>query len=172
MDDLTTLANSKIQAASHSLLERLRFDVEALHRRHIADGRAGGGTIAESQNLCVQSMKDLGNEIMRQYTWVTSESVFVSAALVDDLVREARAHLRTLRDESQAQLKLSTNRFSGSHLLAQFTAELDAARDRVWTDIDVSLRAILAQRQRRTARQFLATIPSMFSRIWKWFAGH
>lgn len=151
MGELDKIANARIQASSSDITARLPMDMKALHHRHSVTG-IGGNTIVESQALCVRALEAQGAAITTHLGWVIEEGLWASESEVNELVNQARDHLEPVLQTSRELMKMAIDLARAPKLLPQFLSELDSTRDRVWTNIDLSLRSTAAQRKRRSIR--------------------
>jgi len=151
MGELEKIASAKVQASSSEIIAKLRQEMEALHRRHSVTGM-GGGTIVESQAICVRALEAQGAAITTHFNWVLEEGLWTYRSEVEKFVNQGRDHLTPVLQTSRELMKLATDRASSANLLPRFIAELDSARDRVWTNIDLALRSTAAQSKRRSIR--------------------
>lgn len=166
MDELEKIADAKAHASAHGLAEKLSYDIEALHRQNAAKGMLqSGATIIQSQELCAQALHAQGEAIKVQYAWVLTESIWVTRYLIDSLVGRAREHLQPILDASNVLMKISTDRAGSPNLLARSLAALEDVRDRVWTDIDLALRANVAENRRRAVRSVGKTLGASISKL-------
>ena len=164
MGELEKIANAKAQASSRDIIAKLRPDMEALHRRHSVEGM-GGRTIIESQALCTRALEEQGKAVAAHFRWVIEEGLWTSQSLVDVLASQSREHLAPVLDASHKLMKLATDRAGSPKLLEGAITELNAVRDRVWTDIALALKAAAAQKARRSIRGSWASIFNWFSKL-------
>lgn len=166
MGELETIANAKAHASGREIIERLRGEMEALHRHQSAKGSLrSGATVINSQALCARGLENQGKAITAHFEWVIEEGLWTSQSLVDGLVGEARAHLEPVLDASRDLMKMATDRAGSPALLLRSIAELEAVRDIVWTDTDLALRAAAAQTKRRGIRSAWKSVVHWVSKL-------
>lgn len=151
MSELEKIANAKAQASSSDITARLPQEMKALHHQHSVTG-IGGNTIVASQALCIRALEDQGAAITTHFSWVIEEGLWVSQSEADKFVSQARHHLEPVLQTSRELMKQTTDLARAPNSLPQLLTELDSARDRVWTNIDLSLRSTTAQGKRRSIR--------------------
>ena len=166
MGELEKIANAKAHASGREIIVRLRDEIEALHRQQSAKGSLqSGATIINSQSLCARGLENQGKAIAIHFEWVIEEGLWTSQSLIDGLVGEARAHLDPVLDVSRDLMKMTTERAGSPALLPRTIAELEAVRDRVWTDTVLALRAAAAQTKRRSIRSTWESAVSWVSKL-------
>jgi len=166
MGELEKIANAKAHASGREIIERLRGEMEAFHRQQSARQMLrSGATIINSQALCARGLEDQGKAIAAHFEWVIEEGLWTSQSLVDSLVGEARTHLEPVLDASRDLMRMATDRARSPALLVRSIAELETVRDKVWTNTDLALRAVAAQKKRRGIRSVWRSVVGWASKL-------
>lgn len=166
MGELEKIASAKAQASGQQIIERLRRDMEAFHRQQSAKQMLrSGNTIVESQALCAQGLERHGEAITTHFRWVIEEGLWTSQSEVNALVAEARTQLAPVMDASRDLMKMAADRAGSPALCERSITELEAVRDRAWTNIDLALRAAAAESSRRGLKSVWKSLVGWISRV-------
>jgi hypothetical protein len=153
MSELDDVAKGRASASGQEIVEQLRHDMEAFHRKQSAGGMLrSGNTVVESRSLCARALDRQGEAITTHFGWVIKEGLWTSKSKVDALVSEARNQLEPVLGTSRELMKMAADRAGSPKLAQQFIEELERHRDRVWTNVDLALRAIAAELNRRNVK--------------------
>ena len=166
MGELEKIADAKAQASGGRIIDQLRADMEAFHRKQSAKHMLqSGNTVIDSQALCARSLEEQGKAVIGHFEWVIQESLWISSSLIDRLASRAREHLQPIMGASRDLMKMATDRAGNPPLLAKSIVELETVRDRVAAEIDLALRAVTAQTKRRGLRNIGKGVAGWISKL-------
>lgn len=153
MGELDDVAKGRASASGQQVVEQLRHEMEAFHRQQSAKSMLrSGNTVVESRSLCARALERQGEAVTTHFGWVIKEGLWTSKSDVDALVSEARSQLEPVMGASRDLMKMAADRAGSPKLAQQFIEELERHRDRVWTNVDLALRATAAELTRRNVK--------------------
>lgn len=170
MTKLFQIAEAKISLASTAALEKLRADTEAIHRRAAKNGM-GGGTIIEVKNEGVLTLKVLGELVIKELTWVLSQTIFANPTTVDICNALAKRSLDSACEECAAVLKQTVSLCGDEKHFALTEPELRRQEQQSLMHISLALDSSYSELNLKRLRSLLGFFLGIVKRILLHFLG-
>lgn len=167
MGELEKIAIGKNHAKGKQIIAGLEAEIKGVVARGAARGM-GGGLIHEGKRLIDMALTQQGEAITKHFRWAITESMWSSQAEIDRFIRLSRDDLEPVLAESRVAMTYLTGLLRLERHLPEYLAEIDAMRDRVWTDIDLALRETAATAKRRKVRGAVEAEVNWVSKLFRW----
>lgn len=161
------IAEAKISLASTTAVVKLQADAEATHRRAAKNGM-GGGMIIEVKNECISTLKALSDVVIKELSWVLSQTYFVTPVTIDTCNALARRSLGTACDECAAVLRKTVGLCGDDRHFALTEPELRSQEQHSLMSISLALDT----RYSELKLQWVRTLLGSFQRILLLLLGH
>ncbi|WP_299599460.1 hypothetical protein [uncultured Microbulbifer sp.] len=167
MSNIISIAERKVQNEMDRLLEEMAGELEAMLRKHSAEGiLRSGNTIRQAMNLVGKKSEVLRDVVIKHSQWVVTESIYVPIIIAEELVSISDSIFNILMDESRPVMKRATEVSGQPNLFARVYPDVEESINRSSGEARLEIEAIVASNRSRGVKGAAKFVFSGLSKLW------